>query len=42
MLMDEGFMAMDRIISLDDMIFTAQTPGANPMPWIAGQGPHLG
>jgi hypothetical protein len=33
MLMDEEFMAMDRIISLDDMIFAGSEPHGNSLAW---------
>ncbi|KAI9150592.1 fungal specific transcription factor [Paramyrothecium foliicola] len=37
-LMDEHFTAMDRIISLDDMIFNAQTGSGTPFAWMSGNG----
>lgn len=33
MLMEEQFLAMDRIISFDDMMFTAQTVDGSFLPW---------
>jgi len=33
MLMEEQFLAMDRVISFDDMMFTAQTVEGSLLPW---------
>lgn len=38
MLMEEDFMAMDRIISLDDMIFTAPEISSSALTWGNGNG----